>query len=497
MTINGLPSRSRMFAASAIAAYVAVGCGGGGSGSDAPAPAPAPAPALVPDESITSPRILYMESAVLTEADLQHSAKSLSPEPLLDVLQVRLAEWMPSKQDVEGLHGQAWQVGAPRGIDGLSSPDAVARLLRWTRQSDGHWAAAISVKSIGAAGLRLGVVVTKLPDEALIRVYKNGQRDGAFQVYGRTINANLASGVIEGKLGQAERTWWTPDMGADEVVLEISIPAEKDGAEVRIALPRLSHIFRQPDAQANSTKLAQAGACNLDASCSDYAVERNAVAQIAFVRADGRSYNCTGTLLNNYRKDFTPYVVTANHCISNQAEANSIQTRWFYRTASCNSSNVNAASSQRLGGAKLLLATASTDSSLLQLNEMPPVGATYAGWDALGASIIGSNTYGLHHPFGELLKYSEGQVDAYGSCSLEENNRIGCVTGDADRNWVRVLWQKGVTEAGSSGSGLFSSGRLVGTLSGGNSQCGVAGGSDYYGRFDKAFQANLWRWLAR
>ena len=148
-------------------------------------------------------------------------------------------------------------------------------------------------------------------------------------------------------------------------------------------------------------------------------------------------------------------------------------------------------------GGKLLYATTATDSSLLQLNEMPPVGATLAGWDARGGVQVGSSVYGLHHPNGDWMEYSEGGVKTFGTCTFNSSGGLGCSDGNTDSSFIRALWSRGVTEGGSSGSGLFYSGRLVGTLTGGNSQCGVSGGSDYYGRFDKVFNSKLKNWLAQ
>ena len=53
-----------------------------------------------------------------------------------------------------------------------------------------------------------------------------------------------------------------------------------------------------------------------------------------------------------------------------------------------------------------------------------------------------------------------------------------------------------MTEGGSSGSSLFSDGRVIGTLYGGASSCKAPNATDSYGRFDKVFNSKIWSWLA-
>src|SRR5256885_13330966 len=59
-----------------------------------------------------------------------------------------------------------------------------------------------------------------------------------------------------------------------------------------------------------------------------------------------------------------------------------------------------------------------------------------------------------------------------------------------------VNWDQGLTQGGSSGSGMFVEGRLAGVLYGGDAQtCPASGGMSIYGRFDLLFP-NVQKWLA-
>jgi hypothetical protein len=66
------------------------------------------------------------------------------------------------------------------------------------------------------------------------------------------------------------------------------------------------------------------------------------------VTIDGDTYLCTGTLLNDAQNSFTPYFLTANHCLEGTgdpalgrgiaaAAAGTINTYWFVQAATCGS----------------------------------------------------------------------------------------------------------------------------------------------------------------
>jgi hypothetical protein len=224
-----------------------------------------------------------------------------------------------------------------------------------------------------------------------------------------------------------------------------------------------------------------AGSCNIDVMCtSGNQNEMHAVAKMVF-GINGATSMCTGSLLNNTKNDRTPYFLSANHCISTQTVASSLQTIWNYRLASCGGSQVDSTMQTVNGGAILLYQTTSTDTSFMRLNGTPPSNATFAGWSANTAATSAA-VFGIHHPAADLQKYSRGTITSIGS-------------GFYDMVWTP---NQGVTEPGSSGSALFtSSGRqLIGQLYGGYSSCANPTGADIYGRFDLAYNASLKTWLS-
>ncbi|APW40767.1 hypothetical protein RD110_17425 [Rhodoferax koreense] len=418
---------------------------------------------------------------------------------------VALAEVAPAKLAAEttssGLRGAPRKIGFARSL-----PDTT---LDWQTLADGRRAASISISSPSAQGLRLGLLVRSLPADATVRVYAQSASTG-FELPASEILQALKANAAGGASGDTANTYWLPAVLGAEATVEVSLPAGADTAKVDVAVPQLSHLFALPDgtdaagdtAGAGITaKIGEAGSCEIDAACNtDYQAESNAVARIVFVQG-GSAFQCTGTLLNDNLNSGTPYLITANHCISTQASASSLQSYWFYRAPSCGAGTLNPAATLRTGGATLLYASASTDTSFMRLNEAPPSGAVFAGW-SVSAPALAATVGTLHHPEGDLLKLSTGTVKSYQNCSLSSGGTSLTCTGTAQSNsgFLDALLTSGSTEEGSSGAALFqtigTSRYVIGQLYGGSSSCSLRSGSNIYGRFDAAYNAALKQWLA-
>jgi len=472
---------------------------------------------------VAQPTTYILDPVVLPESATKSSP--LVPVPLGTRVQthfVVLPELeMQQSLAAEETSGPALQIGAARAVDATASVAQTQLAMQWTALPSGQQVAAINIQATGAYGLRAGVLVERLPDDALLRIYSQEHPDAIVERSGAQINAVLAQNQGAGESGAPASTWWTPDVGAGDTTVEVVLPAGMPAEALRISIPLVSHIFynlslptdvEAATVEAAAVEAAAVGAadmdlagttqanplesCRMDVSCtSNYQSERNAVAQMVYTRENGQSYLCTGTLLNNPKADFVPYFLTANHCISTQSVASTLQTRWFYHASSCNSGVPSAQSARRSAGATLLHATATTDSALLRLNDMPPAGVSYAGWDASNLAPKGQAIYGLHHPGGDLLKYSVGAVANHARCQSTGSSTFSCSGGDANGGFYSVSWSQGRTEGGSSGSALFNDGRVIGTLYGGSSRCQAPRGLSYYGRFDKFFADGASHWL--
>ncbi len=473
-----------LVAATAAAAALA-GCGGGG-GDSTPAPAPSP----VPVERIEPYDPTGGKSV----------AEAAAPRALAagqSVVRVALgavdAGALPPLASTPG--GAAPQIGVARDVPDAADAAALSARLRWADTGRGTRVAALSVSSEGAKGVRLGVLVRALPATAVLRFYAQAGGE-VVEVAAQTVLDTVQRNLQAGTPDEAAHTYWSPDFGGAETTLEVEIPTTVATASVQLAVPRVSHYVIAPDeAHAQGfAKVGESGSCEIDVTCRpEYLDQSRSTARMIFV-SGGKSYLCTGTLMNDMASSGTPYFLSANHCISTQAEASSLITDWFYRSASCNTSVVNPLTQRRTGGATLLYATATTDTSFMRLNDTPPAGIVYAG-SYFGSLAAGVGLAGVHHPAGDLQKLSVGSLAGFATCAGES-----CTVGTADSGTFLTLgWQQGVTEGGSSGSGLYytigSKRYVVGQLYGGASSCAAPTGLDQYGRFDMAYRNSLKQWL--
>ena len=393
------------------------------------------------------------------------------------------------------------KVGLARESSITSSISNVEESLKWVNTSKGGKITAIHFISGGAYEVRLGLLIDQLPTGAIFRTYPSNNRADATQTTGAQIQQIFEANILSGETTDDGRMWWAPSVEGEEITLEVELPPGVTTDELKFAIPKIIHVYTNPAAVAlksnqatAQTRAAGDGAwCELDSSCyADYAVTRNSVMLIKFLM-NGSYYQCTATLLNNTLANRVPYVATANHCISRQTVASTLESTWFFRSNSCNSLTYRTGTKSR-NGATMLSTTSNPDFTLLRLNDTPPTGVTYAGWST-AKSANGTSVTSIHHPSGDLQKISFGTVRYTLNCSINSDGSMSCANSSSTNgNVYQIAWSKGITEVGSSGSALFnSSGKYIGLLSGGSSTC--YGGEDLYARFDLAFPT-IKKWLA-
>ena len=367
------------------------------------------------------------------------------------------------------------QIGVARDV--VAAPAASAALA-WTAVSGGT-AAQWRVSSNGAAALRIGFDVSRLPEGVELRFVSDSESG---PVYGPFTRHDVA---------QADETYWSPVLEGESAIVELFVPATLSSADAGVRIVQVSHLFVSPKESDTATlQKATSDFCEVDLICrsaSDPALAAvgRAVAKMVFSTSTG-SFLCTGTLLNTSDGSGVPYFYSANHCISSQTVASTLTTHWFYDRTACGSGTTSPSYTQLTGGATLVYNDQNSDVLLLRLNNTPPTGAVMAGWDAT-APALGIAALGVHHPAGDYKKVSLSTIPRYGSPF------------DASTNFLVSQWNSvstGVTEGGSSGSGLFtavgspaSDYLLRGGLYGGPSACNQSQSNlyDYYSRFDLAY----------
>ena len=218
--------------------------------------------------------------------------------------------------------GTPRKIGFGRDIAELAGTTDTAARLQWQTTLQGGRIAALSITSPLATGVRLGILVRRLPPEAILRFYRQGA-GAAYEISGREVLETVKRNLDAGDKSDEARTFWSPYVEGEEATLEIELPMGIRHDTLEIAIPRVSHFFSSPLASpgGNIEKIGQSGSCEIDVSCySDWSVESNATAMMIFV-ASGSSFECSGTLLNDRASDLKPYFLSANHCISSQTAA--------------------------------------------------------------------------------------------------------------------------------------------------------------------------------
>ncbi len=516
------------------AAGVLAGCGGGNSDTAKATHTPATnvhargSEATAESFSVATTRLHssdaftpVIENASKTSADLNPVVKSVpvvsrnrsAPLKTVELGAVPAADLgkreANNRQSPAVATAKAYQTGIGRAITSTSQVKGFQQTLAWSELSSGHTAGMARFSSANAYGIRLGMLVADLPDNALVRV-SSADADTALEVSGSAINKTIAANIAADGDSTSARTYWLPMTTGSIAELEIELPAGVASDSLAVSVPSLAHLLE-------ATPQAAVKEVTLKSDCPNSTPDpvcnatlppaANAVAAIDFV--DGSNvYVCTGTLLADKPASGQPYFLTANHCIGNQTVASSMYSYWFWRASACNSTTANPNWTYTTGGATLLWTRSDstsntknpvgTDTSFMKLNVAPPAGVMYAGWTNTRQAISPSvNLTGLHHPGGYLLRQSTGTISNMGVFT-SSGNLIS--TGDTTQPMYQVSWSAGLTEGGSSGSGLFLNGttsnpQLVGQLWGGYASCTAPNLPDFYGRFDLAYQDGLIDWL--
>lgn len=406
--------------------------------------------------------------------------------------------------------GKPLQVSFGRDVPKAQSAALTQQVLNWQASATGGKAAAISISSTGAKALRIGLLVTKLPESATLRFYSQGSAM-AYVVSGKEVRKVLAQNLDAGDSSDAARTFWGPVIDGAEGTLEIALPAGVSTDGVEIALPQVSHFFMTANTAASMSASTNAMtnyswpndglSCQVDIQCAARPVVSDSVAML-YYQKNGAGYQCSGTLLNNTANDALPYLLTANHCISDQTVASTLSTLWLYRSASCNATS--GTYQQVSGGASLKYTAYNTDSTLLLMNNAPPAGTLFAGWDASPQALATALT-GIHHPKADAQRKSSGTVTGYYTRNATNPNLFPYST-LANSTIIEITMTNGITESGSSGSGIFknigsTNPQVVGQLYGADApSCSSASVSNtqstVYGRFDYAFAAGMSDWLS-
>jgi len=382
---------------------------------------------------------------------------------------------------------KAYQVGISRTLT------TVPAFKNWQwRSVAGGQVAHVEVSSPQAHRLRLQLkAANALAQGVELRFYVPSTQ----QVYGVFKAADFRE--------LADKTWqlWSPSVPGETIGLEMFLPAGVAPETVTLQLPRVSHIAYDFDATGSALAGAQAKApsCNVSIACAPQRWQETAkaVAQYLYIADNGASFMCTGTLLADQdTSSQIPYMLSAAHCLQDQAAADTAEFYWFYRPSTCQSQE--ATYQVTSGGADLLARQAAVDGAFFKLRSSPPNGVVLAGWD-LSRLQPETPVTALHHVVSEPKYFSQGRVKQFVETIAPPVDGAYEVSPDPRGDFAQVVWNSGITQAGSSGSGLWIErdgvAYLKGTVMGGQSRCTTPNLPDDYARLERFYPA-LRPWLA-
>lgn len=315
----------------------------------------------------------------------------------------------------------------------------------------------LGIKSENAYSLNLTFDYFHLPEGGIFYIYTS---DKSYILGGYTEKNNLPSGNFPTSL-----------LPGGNIILEYFEPksARNQGA---IHLSCVIHGYK--NFYFTKGFYGNSGFCNIDVNCNEGSNASDIKRSVCLILSGSKAL-CSGTLINNTKKDKTPYVLTAQHCLS--YPASSFVFIFGYEADSCNGTSYSRGYS--ISGSNVVAQGDPSDFALLKLSSIPPphYHVYYAGWNRLDSA--DGKVACIHHPSGDVKKIS----------LCNQNVKSSMYEGYPDTHWKVDFWNKGTTEEGSSGSGLFNSENLlIGQLEGGTASCYNPDGYDLFGKFSYSWE---------
>lgn len=333
------------------------------------------------------------------------------------------------------------------------------------------------VVSTDALAVRLHFRDVRLPAGSELAVYGPSESDparGVVKSGSPLFDPDRYVEHYEASEAMAQRSeFWTGNIFGDRVRIEYMAPAGAPSDALPFAVDNLQHAYLDPVAKVGRSLFGEkmAGPCHNSIACHpEWADVGRSVALITIPVGGGSGF-CTGQLLNTQSAaDFTPYFLTANHCLSTSFEAAGSEVFWLFQPATCGGAAPALGSVPRSLGATLMSTDEISDYSLILIEGALPGDLFWSGWTSGNVS-DGTPAVAIHHPSGDFKRIS-----------FAEKNGL-CET-----NFLEIDWTDGPTEPGSSGSGVFraDNGQLFGQLFGGPSACGNES-FDCYGAFSTTY----------
>ena len=284
-------------------------------------------------------------------------------------------------------------------------------------------------------------------------------------------------------LNNSKKNLFTHDyIKDDEIIIEYNEPNNSKSANINIS--QVGYFIRDLEKPLSSAD------CEVNINCSEGANwqdEKKGVVRL-LIKVDGKTFWCSGSLINNTDTDCTPYILSAEHCTNGSSKPdNDASIVYFnFESNSCIGSTADATST--MIGFDIIASGPSSGSDFILIklkNSIPEsYNPYYNGWKKDDA--IFNSGVSIHHPSSDIKK-----VSTYTTTLTTESISGGMNNAYWGVTWSSTINGHGITEGGSSGSPLFNeNGLIVGTLTGGNSYCDTPSETDFYGKISAHWSLN-------
>jgi hypothetical protein len=329
----------------------------------------------------------------------------------------------------------------------------------------------IKIGSLNASSLNFVFSNLLLPQGAAMFIHSQGGR----MIHGPVTLNNIKTDRYS-----------TDVLLGDEAIIEVFLPENRE-EEFQIRIEHSIHGIKEE----NTKAFGDSQPCNVNTSCPIASAFQDEVDTVCLILVDN-SNHCTGTLLNNECSDFTPFLLTADHCVDGYSDFSDWVFRFNYESVVCPSPGAEPAARIWISftGAQLRAASSDTDFALLQLDDnLSGVDdIAFAGWDR--TTTIPANAVYIHHPSGDVKKFT---VDA--GASIADPSPLPPISGAASGFSFNLSpgasGDVGTLEPGSSGCAQFNSAnRVVGQQSGGSPQtilCTTSSSTNSNGRLSASW----------
>ena len=344
-----------------------------------------------------------------------------------------------------------WESGkaALMGVNVALDPIAVST---WERLESDNGARSwrIAISSPGATFLWPHFTRPLSEVEGTVLVY--GVPDAAFAMQARPTKTARTEG------------FWGPFVAGD--LLHVEVVTDSDRPP-QLVVDFIGHGIRKVSGEQKESN------CYLDPTCFPAWSPLKSAVGLMLISSGLGVGMCTGSLIMDTAETFSPWFLTANHCLSRQGQADSLVIIWNFHTDQCDGPVPNAFALPTSEGSEVMFTNRQYDETLLLLDQPPPDGTAYLGW-TLASPKTGDDITVIHHPAGAWLRISFGNT-----------------LSSAGSFW-NVRYDQSSTEGGSSGSALLNADQqLIGTLTSGTASCMRMQGTDNFGKFSGAWDRGM------